>query len=77
MSDKVKGTRAKRSTIKKIRFKNSKKFSTDNLRQKEIRHTKHDRKEKLDMLRLDELAEIDELAENEEILSDYEELVEI
>ncbi len=75
MSDSINGSRAKRSTIKKIRFKNSKKFSSDILQQKEKRHTKHERKEKLDLLRLDELAEVDDLAEYEEILSDYEELV--
>jgi len=69
MSNSINGSRANRSTIKKIRFKNSKKFSSDNLQHKEKRHNKHDRKEKLDMLRLDELAEY------EELLSDYEELV--
>ncbi len=75
MSDSINGTRVKRSTIKKIRFKNSKKFSSDIFQQKEKRYTKHDRKEKLDLLRLDELAEVDDLKEYEEILSDYEELV--
>lgn len=75
MSDSINGSRAKRSTIKKIRFKSSKKLSSDNLQQKEKRSTKYDRKEKLDLLRLDELAEVDDLVEYEELLSDYEELV--
>lgn len=77
MSDSQNGLRAKKGNSKKIKFKKSKNFSLDSLEQKEIRHIKYDRREKLDLLRLDELAEVDELAEFEELLSDYEELAEI
>ena len=71
MSDSQNGLRAKKGKSKKIKFKKSKNFSLDSLKQQVIRHGKHDRREKLDLLRLDELAEF------EELLSDYEELAEV
>ena len=71
------GQKVKKGKSKKIKFKKSKDYSPDVLKQKEKRFTKHDRREKLNLLRLDELAEFDDLAEFEELLTDYEELAEI
>ncbi len=63
MNDNQKGSRTKTGKSKKIKFKRSKDFSPDKLKQKEKRQIKRNRKEKLDLLRLDELAEVDELVE--------------
>ncbi len=64
-------------SVKRKKFKKTKGYTPDVLKQKEKRFTKHDRREKLNLLRLGELSEFDELEEFEELLTDYEELVEI
>lgn len=66
-----------RLRVKKNNFKKTKGYTPDVLKQKEKRHTKYDRREKLNLLRLDELSEYDDLAEFEELLTDYEELAEV
>ncbi len=75
MNDSSNGLQVTKSKSKKLKFKRSKDYSPDKLKQKEQRHNKRDRRLKLDLLRLDELAVIDELEEFDEMLSDYEELV--
>ena len=60
-----KGLRPKKNKSKIFKFKKSKDYTPDSLKQKEIRHVKHDRREKLNSLRLDELA----------VYEEYEDLV--